>query len=173
MADQYTLGLAAPAELDETYALVRRAWELLEDKDVFAVENLTKEWFATYLGARGFCVTARAADGGLAGVLACCYPGLDEDNLGHDLDYPEQELHRVCLMDIGAVAPEHRGHRLEQRMLIFAEEQLAGTDYVHLLCSVSPHNPASLHSVQKCGYQIMLTKVKYAGHLRHILLKER
>lgn len=173
MPDQYTLELATPSDLNETYALVRRVWELMDNKDLFAVENLTKDWFSTYLGSRGFCVTARAENGELAGLLACCYPGLDEDNLGHDLGYSHEELMQVCLMDIGAVAPEHRGHRLEQRMLLFAEDQLQRTDYVHLLCSVSPHNPASLHSVQKCGYQIMLTKDKYGGHLRHILLKER
>ena len=173
MNDRYTLSLAQADECHELYTLIRRVWTLMDNKDLFAVENLTEEWFATYLSPRGFCVTARTEDGELAGVLACCYPGLDEDNLGHDLGYTEAELMRVCLMDIGAVAPEHRGHRLEQRMLLFAEDYIAGTDYVHLLCSVSPHNPASLHSVQKCGYQIMLTKMKYEGHLRHILLKER
>lgn len=173
MNDRYTLSLAKAHECHELYTLIRRVWTLMDNKDLFAVENLTEEWFATYLSPRGFCVTARTEDGELAGVLACCYPGLDEDNLGHDLGYTEAELMRVCLMDIGAVAPEHRGHRLEQRMLLFAEAYVAGTDYVHLLCSVSPHNPASLHSVQKCGYQIMLTKMKYEGHLRHILLKER
>ncbi len=173
MNDRYTLSLARADECHELYTLVRRVWTLMDNKDLFAVENLTEEAFAAYLSPRGFCVAARAEDGVLAGVLACCYPGLDEDNLGHDLGYTREELMQVCLMDIGAVAPEHRGHRLEQRMLLFAEHCIAGTDYVHLLCSVSPYNPASLHSVQKCGYRIMLTKDKYGGHLRHILLKER
>ena len=171
MNDGYTLSLATPDQLDETYALIRRVWEQLENKEVFAVEALTRDSFAPYLSEQGFCVTARSQDGELAGVLACLYPGLDEDNLGYDLDFPASELMRVCLMDIGAVAPEHRGHRLEQRMLLFAEEQVKGTDGVHLMCSVSPYNPASLHSVQKCGYRIMCTKMKYAGYLRHILLK--
>ena len=173
MTDGYTLSLATPVQLQETYGLIRRVWELLDNKEIFAVEALTPETLAPYLDDYGFCVTARDEKGELAGVLACCYPGLDEDNLGYDLDYPPEELMRVCLMDIGAVAPEHRGHRLEQRMLLFAEEQLQGTPYVHMLCSVSPSNPASLHSVQKCGYRIMVTKMKYAGYLRHILLKER
>lgn len=173
MTDAYTFSLAQPAELDELYALIRRVWELLEDKDVFAVENLTKEWFATYLGGRGFCVTARAADGELAGLLAVCFPGLDEDNLGHDIGLTDEALMNVCLMDIAAVAPEHRGHHLEQRLLLLAEAQLAGTPYRTLMCSVSPHNPPSLHSVEKCGYRVVLTKEKYGGHLRHILLKER
>ena len=95
-----------------------------------------------------------------------------EDRAWRRQQPPEAELDRVALMDVAAVLPEHRGHGLERRMLLWAEEQLPAR-FDRLMCTVSPANPASLHSIERSGYRAVLTKEKYGGHLRHIMLKER
>ncbi|MBQ8081995.1 MAG: GNAT family N-acetyltransferase [Clostridia bacterium] len=172
MEQDYCLRRAELDEIPAMYALMRRVYELLPDQDVFAVENMDEVWFHAQLAGTGFGVTARARDGALAGILIVCVPGDREDNLGYDVGFSQEQRARVALMDTAAVAPEHRGHGLEKRMLRFAEEELRGTGIRYLMCTVSPHNPPSLKSVQANGYQILCTKEKYGGHLRHVLMKE-
>ena len=169
--DGYTLRLAEPEEAELLYAMMRGVWTDLENREVFAVEDLDLDWVRDKLGPGGFGVAACAPDGRLAGMLLMAYPGLSEDNLGWDVGLPEAELSRVCLMETAAVLPEHRGHGLERRMLAFAEERLAGSAFRYLMATISPDNPPSLRSAQKCGYHILTTKEKYGGHLRHILMK--
>ena len=169
--DGYTLRLAGSDEAEALDALMHGVWEGLENREVFAVDDLDLEWVRDKLERNGFGVAACAPDGSLAGMLLMAYPGLSEDNLGWDVGLSETELPRVCLMETAAVLPEHRGHGLERRMLAYAEEQLAGSAFRYLMATISPDNPASLRSAERCGYRIMTTKEKYGGHLRHILMK--
>ncbi|MBR6028313.1 MAG: GNAT family N-acetyltransferase [Clostridia bacterium] len=172
-ADGYRLALAAPSEAEAMFALMREVWAGLADKDVFAVGEMPIDFFTSCLNGGGFGVTARTEAGELAGMLIVCYPGLTPENLGYDIGLTEEELPRVCNMDTACVAPAHRGHRLERRMLLFAEEALAGTPYRHLMCTISPHNTPSLRSAEALGYRVAATKEKYGGFLRHVLIKER
>lgn len=169
--DGYRIQKADPFEIPLLHKLIMQVWEEMENKDLFVVENTTEEWLRTYLDGRGFGVTARNQDGELAGLLIVCFPGEDEDNLGRDIGIPETELAKVVHMDTSVVAANHRGHGLEQRMLEYAEICLTGSGYRYLMATVSPDNPASLHSLEKAGYHVVLTKEKYGGYLRHILLK--
>ena len=169
----YTLALAAPAEVPEMYALMRGVWAQLEDQSVFAVSGMPIRFFEDCVGGQGFGVTARTEDGELAGMLIVHYPGRTEENLGYDLGLSEEELDHVCCMDTACVAPAHRGHRLERRMLVWAEERLRGTPYTILTCTVSPHNAASLRTVESLGYRAEVTKEKFGGFLRHVLVKRR
>ncbi len=171
MNDGYVLKLADPREAGEMHALMRRVWELLDDKDLFAVDEIGMDWFEKYLSGDGFGVTARGPAGELAGILLVCFPGMDEENYGWDVGLSGEDLLKACNMEMAAVLPEHRGHRLEQRLLAFAERELEGTRFRWMLATVSPNNPASLRSGEKCGYTVLLTKEKYGGHLRHILGK--
>ena len=155
------------------YGIVRSVWEELPDKSLFAVEKMGPDWYERNLRLPGFGVLARDASGAPAGVLIAVVPDGGEENLGRDAGLPEEALPRVIHMDTAAVLPQHRGHRLEARMLAFAEECLAGTPYVHMLCTISPDNAPSLRSAQRLGYRVAATKEKYGGRLRCVLRKDR
>ena len=172
-ADGYRLRYATASDLPKTFSLMRRVYTLLDDKETFAVGSMGLDWFYEHAhGEHGFGVIAETEAGEMVGFLAVCFPGLSEENLGYDIGLPEKDLPAVACMDTAAVAPEHRGHHLERRMLLWAEEHLSGMPFHFLTCTVSPKNPASMRSVQSCGYRVVCTKEKYGGFLRNVLMKE-
>ncbi len=169
-ADGYLISLAGPDGSRDLHKLMHDVWEVLDDKSVFAVDDLDEDWVRERL-ASGFGVTARTADGELTGMLIVCRYGLGEENLGYDLGCPADLLPYVCNFECAAVLPEHRGHGLQARMFAFAEEHLRGSDIRLMAMTVSPHNAPSLRSAEKAGFKIVLTKEKYGGVLRHVLAK--
>ena len=80
-------------------------------------------------------------------------------------------LDKVVHMESVAVLPEYRGYHLQEKMLRYAEECIDKKQYSYLLATVSPDNPASYHSFEKCGYALVMTKEKYGGLLRRIYEK--
>ena len=168
--DGYRLSVASPEDAAELYSLMRGVYDALPDKSIFAVGDLGEEWLRERLTPPCFCVAARTSEGGLAGMLLVC-SGDTEESLGRDIGLTGKALSSVWEMDMAAVDPKHRGHRLERRMLIFAEARLP-RDARLLICTASPDNPASLRSILSVGYRIAATKEKYGGFLRHILVKE-
>ena len=173
MTDGYTLERTDERAAELFYTLVRAVWEGMENKDLFSVGHMDLSWYEQHMRAPGFGVLARDEKENPAGILIAVMPDGEERNLGEDIGLPEEELPKVIHMDTSAVLPAHRGHRLEQRMLLFAEECLKGTPYVHMLCTIAPDNAASLKSAEKIGYRVITTKVKYGGYLRYVLRKDR
>ncbi|MBQ6174645.1 MAG: GNAT family N-acetyltransferase [Clostridia bacterium] len=167
----YTLAFEDASAAPELYALMHETWAAMENKELFAVGDLDETWVREVLTPPGFAVTARSAAGALCGMLMVCFHGEGEENLGYDIGLTGDELTGACCLECAAVRPEDRGHGLEHRMFIRAEERLRGMGVRHVLMTVSPYNPASLRSAQKAGYRILLTKEKYGGMLRHVLGK--
>lgn len=168
----YILAYEDADAAEELHALMHAAWEGLTDKELFAVEDLDADWVRSALTPPGFAVTARSEDGTLCGMLLVCFYGGAEENLGRDIGLTGEALHEVCNLECAAVRPEDRGHGLERRMFLFAEERLRAAGVRQALMTVSPRNPASLRSAEHAGYRILLTKEKYGGMLRHVLGKE-
>ena len=159
-------------ESEAFYRLMHGVWEAMENKDLFAVDDLDAGWIRERLSENGsFGIAARTPNGELIGMLMVCCYGDDEENLSFDLGYLPEEYRHVCNLECAAVLPEHRGHGLERRMFAFAEEQLRGTEIHTMAMTVSPDNPASLKSALKAGFQVVLTKEKYGGLMRHVLVK--
>lgn len=173
MEDGYTLERTNERDADLFYTLVQNVWEGIEDKRIFSVQNMGQDWYERHLKEPSFGILARDKNGMVAGILIVVIPDEEEGNLGKDIGLPEKELSKVVHMDTSAVLPEHRGHRLEQRMLVFAEECLKGTPFIYMLCTISPDNEASLISAKRIGYRVATTKEKYSGMIRHILFKKR
>ena len=169
--DRYILQRAAPAEAEECYRLMRRVWTELENREVFAVDELSLDWVRENMSVRGFGITARTPEGELAGMLIVVCPGTDEDSYGWEAGLSGEELNRVRNMEVAAVLPEHRGHGLERRMLACAEELMESDGPLYLMATISPDNPPSLRTAEKLGYRVLLTKNMYGAHLRHILVK--
>ena len=83
-----------------------------------------------------------------------------------------ENLNRVVHMDSASVHPNHRGHSLERQMIAFAETLLDTSKYQYSFATVAPENTASLKSLERNGYQVMVIKQKYGGLMRCVMMKE-
>ena len=177
-----------PATLEEAYGIwsvMDTCYQSLEHKEYFICDDL--DYVTDILSGHGFGVVACNNDGKIVGNLLVKYPGLDEENLGYDVfvmnDKPDNQsskqaialtpdnLERVLHMDTASVLPSHRGHGLEGKMIAFAETLVDTSKYRYSFATVAPENTASMKSLVKNGYQIMITKEKYNGLKRNILMK--
>lgn len=90
----------------------------------------------------------------------------------HTIPLTHYNLNRVLHMDSASVLPEHRGHRLENRMIAYAETFVDTSKYIYSFATVAPENLASLKSLEKNGYQVLVIKEKYDGVTRCVMMKE-
>ena len=104
----------------------------------------------------------------IAAAFCIVYPGVEEFNIGYDLEFSEEELKRVVHMDTAAVHPDYRGRGLQNRMMAHAEQELGGRI---LLCTIHPDNCYSLNNVLKLGYTIEKKTERYDS-VRYILRKD-
>lgn len=107
----------------------------------------------------------------MAGIFTIVFPGKETFNLGYDLGMTEDELLKVVHMDTAAILPEYRGHGLQKYFMEMIEEELRQEGYRYLCCTAHPDNKYSCNNILANGYQVMMTKEKYGGFLRHIFLK--
>ena len=162
-----------PATLYDAYTI----WQIMdtcaqamEHKEHFICDDL--DYVKDILSGQGFAVVACDTDGNIVGNLLVKYPGLDEENLGYDV-FPKNAdaLTKVLHMDSASVLPEHRGYGLESRMITYAESLIDISKYRYSFATVSPENLASLKSLERNGYQVMVTKEKYGGLIRCVMMK--
>lgn len=83
-----------------------------------------------------------------------------------------ENLRSVVHMDSASVLPEHRGYHLESRMIAYAETLIDTSKYHYSFATVAPENLASLKSLERNGYQVMIIKEKYGGLMRCVMMKE-
>ena len=192
MKDNYTLRLTTLEEAYEIWSVMDICYQTLEHKEYFICDDL--DYVKDILSGHGLGVVACDERGKIVGNLLVKYPGLSEENLGYDvfrkaedssddnsnssslyrecsIMLSEDNLMRVLHMDSASVLPEHRGHGLEHRMIAFAETLVDTSKYHYAFATVAPENIASLKSLEKNGYQVMVTKEKYGGLTRSILMK--
>lgn len=194
MENNYSLRLATFGEAFEIWSIMNTCYQALVHKEYFICDDL--EYVKDILSGHGFGVVACDMNGNIAGNLLVKYPGLSEENLGYDvfvapgkdknltqkptfrpLDestiwQTPNNLNRVLHMDSASVLPEHRGHGLESKMIAFAETLVDTSKYCYSFATVAPENTASLKSLEKNGYQVMITKEKYEGLIRYVMMKE-
>lgn len=137
------------------------------------------EWFVSddeayireHLYGSGFIIAAEAGNDEIAGFFIVKKPEM-EDNLGVYLDFDEEKLSQVAVMDSAVVGCAWRGNGLQGRMLEMAETLLDKKKFRYLMCTIHPDNVYSLHNMQNHGYVVKKTAKCYGGLTRHILLKE-
>lgn len=184
--DIYTLRLATLDDAYEIWSVMDTCFQTLEHKEFFICDDL--DYVKDILFGHGFGVVACDMDGNIVGNLLVKYPGLNEENLGYDVfgkSFEANEIAAPCNialtlgnlncvlhMDSASVLPEHRGHSLERKMITFAETLVDTSKYCYSFATVAPENTASLKSLKKNGYQLMVTKEKYAGYVRCVMMKE-
>ena len=161
-----------PATLDDAYTI----WQIMdtcaqamEQKEHFICDNL--EYVKDILSGQGFAVVACDTNDTIVGNLLVKYPGLNEENLGYDVSLSTEKLHKVLHMDSSTVLPRHRGRGLEAKMIVYAESLVDTSLYQYSFATVAPENIASLKSLKKNGYEVMVTKEKYGGLMRCVMMK--
>lgn len=171
MGEKVTLRLAGKQDLDGIWQVMEQVRTTMARPEWFVADD--QDYIRRHIdGEDGFTVVAETDDGTIAAFFAIDYPGLREYNLGHEIGLTEEERLQTAHMDTVGVRPEYRGQHLMARLLEAAEEQLAGTRYRHLMCTIHPDNHYSLDNMRRHGYQIVATKEKYGGLPRHILYKK-
>lgn len=152
--------------------IINKVWEEMEEKEWFAADvpeytrNVLKE-------GRGIGYKAIEEESGdVAGVFMVMIPGESQDNLGYDLGMPVTDLQKSAHMESIAIISKYRGNHLQYRMMQEAERYLREQGFHYLMCTIHPDNTFSLNNALRQGYEIMMTKEKYGGYLRHILLKK-
>jgi len=188
----YYLRQATFEEAYEIWSVMDICYQTLEHKEYFICDDL--DYVKDILSGHGLGVVACDETGKIVGNLLVKYPGLSEENLGYDvfrkaedssddnsnssslyrecsIMLSEDNLMRVLHMDSASVLPEHRGHGLEHRMIAFAETLVDTSKYHYAFATVAPENTASLKSLEKNGYQVMVTKDKYGEFVRSVMMK--
>ena len=165
----YTLRLATLEDAHEIWTVMDTCFQALEHKEHFICDDLN--YVKDILSGNGFGVVTCDENGKIVGNLLVKYPGLDEENLGYDVFMNSYNLSRVLHMDSASVLPSHRGHGLECRMIAYAETLVDTSKYCYSFATVAPENTASLKSLEKNGYQVLVIKEKYDGVIRCVMMK--
>lgn len=130
-----------------------------------------REFVERHIEEEGFTLLWKEK-GETVGFLLVHLPGDGEENLGRDGEVPPEELCRVAHMESAAVLPRFQGNGLQKKLVAAAEELLRRRGIRYAFSTVHPENAPSLRSMRAQGYEIVQTKEKYGGKLRHILGKE-
>ena len=175
-AENFIIRKAEAEEAEAIYNVMKKAEEALKDKTLYVCDDLeyVKKHIVTApndVNENGFGVVSCDKSGKIVGIFIIRYPKEADDNLGKDIELSDEEQLRVAHMESAAVLPECRGNHLQEKMLEFAEKFIEKKKYRYLMATVSPKNPASYLTFEKCGYQLIKTKEKYGGLLRRIYLK--
>ncbi len=152
--------------------VIQSVWQQIQQKDWFVADDSE---YTCHMLIEGNGIGYKAFEkdsGALAGVFLAALPGNGEENLGRDIGLPEMELGKVAHMETIAILPEYRGNGLQHSLMKTAEEELRKQGYRYLMCTVHPENRYSKNNIINQGYQVVLTKEKYGGYVRDILLKK-
>ncbi|MBE7720990.1 GNAT family N-acetyltransferase [Lacrimispora indolis] len=169
---EFLIERADPSDYLIMADVIQSVWQQIEQKDWFVADD-SEYTRHTLTEGNGIGYKAFEAESGtLAGVFIAALPGDREENLGRDIGLSQEELGKVAHMESVAILPEYRGNGLQYILMKTAEEELRKQGFRHLMCTVHPENKYSRNNMIKQGYRVVLTKEKYGGYLRDILLKE-
>lgn len=162
--------LATKENVDEIYSLMQEVYNKLEDKTLYVCDDL--EYVKNHIQDKGFTVIACNDKSKIIGSFIFRFPMDSKDNLGRDIGLEKEKLGQVVHMESVVVLSQYRGNGLQQAMLKYGEELIDKAKYKYFMATVSPNNPGSYKSLEKCGYKMILAKEKYNGLERRIYLKE-
>jgi len=169
---QFLIEKAVPEDYLIVADVIQSVWQQIQQKDWFVADDSE---YTCHMLIEGNGIGYKAFEkdsGALAGVFLAALPGNGEENLGRDIGLPEMELGKVAHMETIAILPEYRGNGLQHSLMKTAEEELRKQGYRYLMCTVHPENRYSKNNIINQGYQVVLTKEKYGGYVRDILLKK-
>ena len=166
---EYYIRRATVEDAPEIYECMEHAYQFLEDKSLFVLDS--EEFIRKQICEEGFAVVACNSSEEIVASLIIRYPKEASDNLGYDIGLTNDELGHVAHIEAAVVDREFRGKGIQGKLLDYAEQEISQSCYCFLMATVSPNNPASKKTFLNRGYKVLLTKEKYAGMKRDILLK--
>ncbi|MEY8355808.1 GNAT family N-acetyltransferase [Lachnospiraceae bacterium 54-53] len=169
---EFLIERAAPSDYRSVADVIEAVWQQMEHKDWFVPDD-PEHIYAMLQEKNGIGYKAVEKDSRiLAGIFVAVFPGWGEENLGRDAGFSEEELWKVAHMETAAILPGYRGNGLQYAMMQTAENELRERGYRYLMCTIHPENVHSRKNAVRQGYEVILTKEKYGGYLRDILLKK-
>lgn len=168
--NEFLIRIAQLDDAEEIHRIMVEVSSSLEDSSLYVCDDLA--YVKEQISQTGFAVVACNYEQKIVGSFVIRYPAEAEDNLGLDIDLPDDELGKVVHMESAVVLPEYRGNHLQRKMLAFAETLIDKNKYCHFLATASPSNPASCKTFENSGYTSVLTKEKYGGLIRNIYRKD-
>ena len=173
MDRQINIRMANVNDAEDIVSVIEKVSSNMPHADWFVAGG--REYIETHIDESGFIFLAEGivADERpeLAGFFVVDFPGESEHNLGWDIGFDLEQCRRVVHMDTAVVAEGWRGLGLQHKLMQACEKELAHRGWEYLLATIHPDNIYSLNNALKGGYQVMATKEKYGGKLRHIMMK--
>lgn len=160
---------ASSDNLSDIYTVMEKVGNNISDRSLFYMDD--RNFISQHINEKGFILIAIDKEK-VIGFLMVRIPGSEEDNLGQDINLPEDQWNLVAHIESVAVLPAYRGNGLHKSLLLEAEDILKKRGFQYFMATVYPENHASLTNFHKAGYEIVSTKLKYGGLMRHILLKK-
>lgn len=163
------LRICCENELDALMELQESVLRAMPDSELFFPTS--RELNRSYMKSPNL-ILAAFSGGRLIAYCSLVFHGNGEENLGWDLGWPASRVLNCAVVDTVVVDPEFRGRGL-QRRLVHQSCKLAAERHpgVCLLTTVSPKNLPSLNNMQAEGFEVLVTKEKYGGLERYILIK--
>ncbi len=160
-----TIRRAVRADVPDIMTIMTEAHEAMADGSAYITDD--REYVEDHLERAGFILLAEM-DGQPAGFFMIETPGLGERNPGHYLDFSEEQMKKVAIMDSVAVSPKCQGHGL-MRALIREVMTMTAEDYPYLFGTVAPDNYPSRNSFEACGFRACREVIKPAGQKRLLM----
>lgn len=169
---EFSIERACLSEYQALADVIQTVWKGIERKDWFVADE--PESIRCLLEEeKGIAFKAIEKNTGtMAGVLIVAMYGKGEENLGYDAGLPKEDLDTVAHVESVAVLPEYRGFKLQDLLMQEAEKELTLSGFRYLMCTIHPDNIYSKANAASQGYKVVMTKEKYGGYIRDILMKE-
>ncbi|WP_108672173.1 N-acetyltransferase [Peribacillus acanthi] len=157
--------------LSEIMRLQQTTVDMLIDNE--SLQPLTIEEYQFILEGNGFMIGA-FVESQLVAFRALLVPEIDQEHLGYDIGFREEDLPNIIYQEISMVHPIYRGNKLQQTLATLIMDELAKrkTRYTHICCTVSPFNIPSLKDKFAQQMKIAALKTKYGDKKRYIFVKE-
>lgn len=152
--------------LDEVLKLNRLVYELLPNKQILSLDTYDEMYEDINKG--GVVIGVFNDEEKLVAYRYASFPGLEDRNLGYDLDFPI-ELEKVCQLETTIVHPDYRGNNLQDRLVKIMIGIARERGYTDLTCTVSPYNYHSLNNIMKNRLKVRALKSKYQDLIRFVL----
>ena len=137
----------------------------MADQNAYITDDIP--YIRDHIQDNGFTLVAEDGEV-MVGFFLVCVPGLTENNLAYELDFSEEQLLQVALMDSAAVLPAYQGRGIMSQMFKMAVERTE-TQYPYLLGTVAPDNYPSRRNFEKNGFQCLKIIEKYGGRVRCLM----
>lgn len=170
---RYLVRRMTPNDMHQLLDIRRQVLDELAHPDLYVRENNEVEFVLEHCGQRGETIGLFEKHGEQAARLIAYamvgFPGRhDADNLGITVGLPEAQLDKVGILASCMVLPSHRGHGLQQQLLLLRQLLCVSHGRTHCLAMISLHNRPCRFNLFRAGMLI-----RWVGVLAHYGLQRQ